>query len=423
MFSFLGSLSPSLSGRYETLERNLRSASSSFFDAYLDLLEEFLRTVAVGANEEASPRATAGDLLRKETVAGALGAVGVADADIGKLSDYVLKINRHKHGAEKPLEVERAVAYLALLHRVTSTYAASLGVKASVFVPEYYQAIFNSYERENRVMREELSGKVEAMEGKLDEIGAYVRRMEDEEAAKLAAKRAAEELAKKQIEDKKRAEDTGRFLRSASRNYIYGMGADDFSRNNRIATAASLLSLALFIAYYIIFCVYQNAHYPGIDWGAAHFVLLVTVLVFVFHHGSMAVRAYFTFTEVKESWISRHVMWNLGPSGEVINLLSVTVGYLLWPILGTGALVILSIFAWVDYDAAWMLLILTPLISAAMFVARHFFDRMFSGFTLISYRGRSPSTGEPVTLYFSILHGKYMTKEECRKTHPWLFSK
>ena len=345
----------------------------------------------------------------------------MAEEDVRKLSDYVLKINRHKHGEEKALEAERAVVYLTLLHRVASTYAASLGVKASPFVPEYYHAIFNSYEREARVMREDLSGKVEAMEGKLDEIGAYVRRMEDEEAVKLAARRAAEELQKKQIEDKQRAEDTKRFLRSAKRLYHYSLGQDDFKRNNLIAGITSLASVALLFAYYFIYCAYQNAHFPGENWGAARFLLFITMLVFAVHHGSLAVRAYFTFDKVKESWISRHVSWNVGPSGEVINLLVLAVGYLLWPIFGTGALIIFSTFAWVDYGAAWMLLVLTPLISAAMFVARHFFECMFAGFTLISYHGISPSSGGPVTLYFSILHGKYMTEEECRKNHPWLF--
>ena len=45
MFSFLKELDYRLFERYRTLERNIKSASNSFYDSYLDLQEQFLRIV------------------------------------------------------------------------------------------------------------------------------------------------------------------------------------------------------------------------------------------------------------------------------------------------------------------------------------------------------------------------------------------
>ena len=45
MFSFLKDLDYRLFERYRTLERNIKSASNSFYDSYLDLQEQFLRIV------------------------------------------------------------------------------------------------------------------------------------------------------------------------------------------------------------------------------------------------------------------------------------------------------------------------------------------------------------------------------------------
>ena len=45
MFGFLKDLDYRLFERYRTLERNIKSASNSFYDSYLDLQEQFLRIV------------------------------------------------------------------------------------------------------------------------------------------------------------------------------------------------------------------------------------------------------------------------------------------------------------------------------------------------------------------------------------------
>ena len=100
MFSFLGDLSPALADRYQTVERNIRAAGNSFFDAYLGLAEELLRTVLQSSGAELPPRQTAGELIRYTPLRTCLLGIGVEEATLGKLGDYILKINRHKHAKE-----------------------------------------------------------------------------------------------------------------------------------------------------------------------------------------------------------------------------------------------------------------------------------------------------------------------------------
>lgn len=47
MFDYLTKIEPRLYDRFLTVERNIRAASNSFYDAYLDFQEQFVRCVAV----------------------------------------------------------------------------------------------------------------------------------------------------------------------------------------------------------------------------------------------------------------------------------------------------------------------------------------------------------------------------------------
>ena len=64
MFSFLKDLDYRLFERYRTLERNIKSASNSFYDSYLDLQEQFLRIVLENECVETSSGNSAGSLLK-----------------------------------------------------------------------------------------------------------------------------------------------------------------------------------------------------------------------------------------------------------------------------------------------------------------------------------------------------------------------
>lgn len=64
MFESLKSINERVFNRAKTVEKNIKAASNSFYDSYLDLTEELLKTIAETANIELTTRMTCGDILR-----------------------------------------------------------------------------------------------------------------------------------------------------------------------------------------------------------------------------------------------------------------------------------------------------------------------------------------------------------------------
>ena len=55
MFEYLIEIEPRLYDRFLTVERDVKAASNSFYDAYLDLQEQFIKTVAVSCGFDIMP--------------------------------------------------------------------------------------------------------------------------------------------------------------------------------------------------------------------------------------------------------------------------------------------------------------------------------------------------------------------------------
>ena len=68
MFEYLIQIEPRLYDRYLTVERNIKSASNSFYDSYLDMQEQFVKTVIMAAGIDFKPNETCGALLKKPDV-------------------------------------------------------------------------------------------------------------------------------------------------------------------------------------------------------------------------------------------------------------------------------------------------------------------------------------------------------------------
>ena len=66
MFEYLIHIEPRLYDRYLTVERNIKSASNSFYDSYLDMQEQFVKTVILAAGIDFKPNETCGALLKKQ---------------------------------------------------------------------------------------------------------------------------------------------------------------------------------------------------------------------------------------------------------------------------------------------------------------------------------------------------------------------
>lgn len=202
MFKFLRELDGKLYQRYLTLERNIKAGSNSFYDAYLDLQEQFVKMVALDCGMEFRVRDSVGDLLRKiELKEYFLQTLGIEQYTYNKMQDYILKVNEHKHMSEKNVQVETIVNYMRIIFEATSGYACYKGVCVGEFNGDYFIKIFGCLERENvtlktemDALKEELAISVELGKLKDSDINAYRSLLSHSEIDKLSLEEQNEEL-------------------------------------------------------------------------------------------------------------------------------------------------------------------------------------------------------------------------------------
>ena len=65
MFDHLIQIDPRLYDRFLTVERNIKSASNSFYDSYLDMQEQFVKSVLFAHGIELKANETCGAMLTR----------------------------------------------------------------------------------------------------------------------------------------------------------------------------------------------------------------------------------------------------------------------------------------------------------------------------------------------------------------------
>lgn len=170
MFEYLREIDQRLYDRYLTLERNVKAASNSFYDAYLDMQEQYVRVIALAFELEVGARETCGELLRRADVATIFkDTLGLDTYAFGKMQDYTLKVNAHKHKGEKHIQIDTIVSYMRVIFDATSTYARFKQIAVGQFDAEYYIAIYDIFAKENAALREEQASLREELKELVDQ--------------------------------------------------------------------------------------------------------------------------------------------------------------------------------------------------------------------------------------------------------------
>ena len=148
----------SLSIRFSTLERNIKSKSNSFYDSYLDLLEATLKYFLDENSIEYDATRTCGCLLKNDIVVKSflLNTIKLDDYTYNKLSDYIKKCNEHKHDKEKFVSVEAIINYLKVYFDFINYYIDYIkGIRVE-FDANYFSSIYGETERLNSEYKEEV---------------------------------------------------------------------------------------------------------------------------------------------------------------------------------------------------------------------------------------------------------------------------
>ena len=140
----------SLTTRYETLERNIKSKSNSFYDSYLDLLEAVIKYFLDENGIVYDETRTCGHIVRTdEAKEFFINKLKVDDYTFDKLPDYIKKCNDHKHKKEKNLQVEGVINFLKVFFDFVNYYLDYIKAIRIEFNAEYFVSIFGETERLN----------------------------------------------------------------------------------------------------------------------------------------------------------------------------------------------------------------------------------------------------------------------------------
>lgn len=202
MFEYLIEIEPRLYDRFLTVERNVKAASNSFYDAYLDLQEQFIKTVAVSCGFDIKARETCGELLRRTDVQNYFKDIlHVDDFTYSKMQDYTLKVNAHKHMGEKNIRIDTIVSYMKIFYNATKAFAVYKNINVPDFDADCLINIFAYFEKENtslktemQKLKEELLSSVESGKLKESDIENYRNLLSQAEIDKLSLEDQNEEL-------------------------------------------------------------------------------------------------------------------------------------------------------------------------------------------------------------------------------------
>ena len=159
----------SLTNRYNTLERNIKSKSNSFYDSYLDLLEATIKYILDEQSIEYDDSRTCGYLVKEETIKNfLLEKLYLDDYTYNKLPDYIKKCNDHKHKKEKWLGIDSVINYLKVYFDFINYYIDYIkGIRVE-FDANYYNGIFGETERLNNEFKDEVARLKDELKESID---------------------------------------------------------------------------------------------------------------------------------------------------------------------------------------------------------------------------------------------------------------
>jgi len=268
MFEYFAELDNNLYNRFKTLEKNMRSASNSFYDSYREVVEEFCKVVCRNSGLNADGNTRLNNLINSDAFCTVLLCCGTDDEDIKKIKNYVLKINKHVHSKEKEINFEQTVNYLKTLHSFTEKYCLSKGIVVKPVDLNEIQALYSEYEKEFEIKQR--------FDKRFSEYEEFSRQKQsdyrDTEWERIEAQRRWRE----EVEYKKKVEEANRyFFDHAHQTLCYSYSNKKF----RIFKLSLLILLSVYVL--LSFIIVITAAKVEYFWVWLHNPLQILYLIFL----------------------------------------------------------------------------------------------------------------------------------------------
>ncbi|MFI3163629.1 MAG: hypothetical protein R3Y65_04205 [Bacillota bacterium] len=159
-----------LYSRYETVLKNIRAGSNSFYDSYLDMQETFVKFVVDCEEIEYRSNETCGGILRLSKVEELfISQIGMDKAMYNKMINYSKKVNDHKHKNEKMAQADGIVLYMSAFYNNVKLYAINQNIDIEQeFSTEYFIGEFKKFEKEKIVLEKEFSAIRDELEKSIE---------------------------------------------------------------------------------------------------------------------------------------------------------------------------------------------------------------------------------------------------------------
>lgn len=420
MFDFLNYFGNKVVGRYKTLESNVRSRSNSFYDAFLDLLEDTIKTILM-KEEIGYDGRTCGEILREPDINNFFKFKVNIDKEVyAKVSDYIRKINEHKHSNEKYITVDTVINYLNIYFVFVSKYLVFKNVETGTFNESYFRSIFGvTLERSKELdnVSEKVDSFVSSTNTKFNEYDTRISSLEayasEFNKRIVSSKQVSQQNAKSltnQITDRAKI---NWFFKNCKKSWRWFGNQQDFDKSKKKAYISYFILFALGIisslitsfsaSLYTTFTLFENI------WLFFNIVLLIYASKAKLKYQSvdLANNTNYKYT------IDEYGLWNPGPEKKhykVLRWLSII------SVIGN------IIYVWCTTSKMpWLATIFEALFLASI-IFSYFMNRdLFEGYTFVYLEGPNYSHTEDIKLIWDNVSNRLDTEEEYKKHVTFLF--
>ncbi len=420
MFDFLNYLGNKVVGRYKTVESNIRNRSNSFYDSFLDLLEDTVKTILMKEDIGYDGR-TCGEILKEPDTNNFFKHKAKVDNDVyAKVVDYIKKINEHKHKTEKYVNVDMVVIYMNTYYSFIVPYMEYKGVETSPFNENYFRSIYGiTLERSKELdnVSQKVDEYVETTNVKIDEMD---KRVEMLEAWTLAFNQREKQQPKnpqpqtQQAQNKPTEKDAMNwFFRTSKKSWRWFGNEGQLRKDKGLAIFSHILLLVIgfittiitsvSIGFYPTFTLFENV------WLVFGIVLLVyaSKSKIKYESGALAKNSSFKYKQ------DQYGLWNPGKEKVVFKIFRWIAGI---------SIVCNIIFIWFRQSNFSLLATILEVLLLGALIFSHIMNAfLFSQYTIIYLEGRNMQNTQNVVLVWDPMIKKLIPEEEYRKKMPFLF--
>ena len=418
MFDFLNFFGNKVIGRYKTVESNIRNRSNSFYDSFLDLLEDTVKAVLM--NEEIGyDGRTCGEILREPDVNNFFKHKINVDKDAyAKVGDYIKKINEHKHHNEKYVNVEAVINYMATYYNFVVPYLTFKGVEIKPFNETYFKGIYG--------VTIERSKELDSVSQKVEEFVSLTNTRIEEHDVRLAKLEVwSQEFNRRKMEPQavltKKAstnqpndkEVMHWFFRNSKKSWRWMGNKQEFNKTRSLAIFSHVLLLLIGLIASIVTSVSVKIYTTFTFFENIWMILGIFLLIYAlksrikYESGELAKNNNYKYKQ------DQFGLWNPGKEKIIYRIFR---WITLISIFGN------IIYIWVEKSSiSWLATIIEVLFLGAAVFSFFMNVSLFAQYSIIYIEGKNMKGTEYVTLVWDPFVKKLMTEEEYKQKIPYIF--